>query len=44
MLPLIKVGSKEDKKYKEQVEDNVEQFACKGLRTLCFAMKVFDWQ
>jgi magnesium-transporting ATPase (P-type) len=38
ILPLIKVGSKED------IEVNVEQFACKGLRTLCFAMKVIDWQ
>jgi magnesium-transporting ATPase (P-type) len=44
ILPLIKVGSKEDIKCKEQVEVNVEQFACKGLRTLCFAMKVIDWQ
>ena len=44
MLPLIKAGSKEDMKCKKQVEDNVEKFACKGLRTLCFAMKVFDWQ
>lgn len=44
ILPLIKEGTKEDTKCKEKVENNVEEFACKGLRTLCFAMKVIDWE
>ena len=44
VLPMIAQDTKEAADCKKLVEDNVEEFACKGLRTLCFAMKIMDWE
>ena len=40
ILPLIK---KSEVSNKIKVESNVELFASKGYRTLCFGKKVIDW-
>jgi magnesium-transporting ATPase (P-type) len=39
---LTKLASNQSE-VREQVEANVEMFASKGLRTLCFAMKELNW-
>ena len=40
ILPLI---AKSEVSNKMKVETNVELFASKGYRTLCFGKKVIDW-